>query len=109
MRIKGTIAVVCGALMLTACGDDPAPYQETITTGTIERIEKYEEENVFGTIEGTLFALQGSETIYNCRKAQFLLCMLLKEGDQVEIGYGVYRNTRNFVSSLSIVGSTPAE
>ena len=109
MRVKSTIAVVLGTLMLSACSSPAAPYEETTTSGTIERIEKYEQENVFGTIEGTLFALQGSETIYNCRKAQFLLCMLLKEGDKVEIGYGLYNGVNNFVSSLSIAGSTPAK
>lgn len=108
MRVKSTIAVVLGTLMLSACSSPAAPYEETTTSGTIERIEKYEASGPF-TSRGTHFALQGSETIYTCRKAEFLLCMLLKEGDNVEIGYGVYDGVKNYVSSLSIAGSTPAK
>lgn len=109
MRVKSTIAVVLGTLMLSACSSPAAPYEETTTSGTIERIEEYEETFLLDTFEGTHFALQGSETIYTCRKARFLLCMLLKEGDEVKIGYGVYNGVNNYISSLSIAGSTPAK
>lgn len=108
MRVKGTIAVVFGALMLTACSSPAAPYEEKTISGTIERIERYEASSPF-TSRGTNFGLQGSETIYTCQKVDFLLCMLLKVGDEVEIGYGDYDGLKNQVSSLSIAGYTPAK